>query len=68
MVHADLSAFNILMYRNKPYIIDLGQGVLLEHPNALEFLKRDIQNIVTYFRKYNIKADENKIFEKLVHR
>jgi RIO kinase 1 len=68
MVHADLSAFNILMYRNKPYLIDLGQGVLLEHPNALEFLKRDIQNIVTYFRKYNIKADENKIFEKLVHR
>jgi RIO kinase 1 len=68
IVHADLSAFNILMYRNKPYIIDLGQGVLLEHPNALEFLKRDIQNIVTYFRKYNIKADENKIFEKLVHR
>jgi RIO kinase 1 len=68
MVHADLSAFNILMYRNKPYLIDLGQGVLLEHPNSLEFLKRDIQNIVTYFKKYNVLADENKIFEELVHR
>lgn len=68
MVHADLSAFNILMYRNRPYLIDLGQGVLLEHPNALEFLKRDILNLVTYFKKYNIKADENKIFEKIIRR
>jgi len=68
MVHADLSAFNILMYRNKPYLIDLGQGVLLEHPNALEFLKRDLLNLVTYFKKYNIKADENNIFEKIIQR
>jgi RIO kinase 1 len=66
MVHADLSAFNILMHRNKPYLIDIGQGVLLEHPNAQEFLKRDILNIVTYFRKYSIIADENYIFEKIV--
>lgn len=68
MVHADLSAFNILMYKNKPYLIDLGQAVLLEHPNSLEFLKRDILNLVTYFKKYNIKADENKIIEKIIHR
>ena len=68
MVHADLSAFNILMFRNKPYLIDLGQAVLLEHPNSLEFLKRDILNIVTYFKKYNIKADVNNIFEKIVHK
>lgn len=68
MVHADLSAFNILMYKNKPYLIDLGQAVLLEHPNSLEFLKRDITNLVTYFKKYNIKADENKIIEKIIHR
>jgi len=65
MVHADLSAFNILMFRNKPYLIDVGQGVLLEHPNALEFLRRDISNIVSYFKKYSIKADENTIFERI---
>ena len=65
MVHADLSAYNILMYKNKPYLIDLGQSVLLEHPNAQEFLKRDISNLVTYFKKYNIKADENDILKKI---
>lgn len=69
LVHSDLSPFNILMYKNKPYLIDLGQGVLLEHPNALEFLKRDVLNLVTFFKKkYNIKADENYIYEKIVHK
>ena len=42
LVHGDISAYNVLIHDNKPYLIDLGQGVLVEHPNALEFLKRDI--------------------------
>lgn len=67
LVHGDISAYNILIHKNKPYLIDLGQGVLTEHPNALDFLKRDIQNIVKYFKKYNIKADENKIYKKIVN-
>jgi RIO kinase 1 len=66
LVHADLSAFNILMFQQKPYIIDVGQAVLLEHPSSLEFLKRDIHNIVHYFKKYGIKSDEREIFEKLM--
>ncbi len=66
-VHSDLSAFNILYYRKKPYIIDLGQGVLLDHPRSLEFLKRDIDNIVRHFKKYNIKADVSKIYKKIVN-
>jgi RIO kinase 1 len=66
IVHADLSAFNILMFRQKPYIIDVGQGVLLDHPSSLEFLKRDIYNIVHYFKKYGIESNEQLIFEQLV--
>ena len=65
LVHSDLSAFNILMYRRKPYLIDLGQGVLLEHPQAHEFLKRDIHNIVTYFKKHGIKANETSIYKNI---
>ena len=65
IVHADLSPFNILYYRGKPYIIDVGQAVLLDHPQALEFLKRDIKNLVWYFKKYGIKGDEEKIFTKI---
>ncbi len=66
IVHADLSAFNILMFRQKPYLIDIGQGVLLDHPSSSEFLKRDIHNIVHYFKKYDIEGNEREIFENLV--
>ena len=65
IVHGDISAFNVLIFKNKPYLIDFGQGVLIEHPNALEFLKRDIHNMVSYFKKFNILADENEIFENI---
>ena len=68
LVHGDISAFNVLMYKNKPYLIDLGQGVLIEHQNALEFLKRDIHNLVNYFKKFNIQADENKIYNTITKR
>ena len=66
LVHADLSAYNILMYKNKPFIIDIGQGVLLEHPLANEFLKRDIHNIVQFFTKFEIAADEEKIIHTIL--
>ena len=65
LVHSDISAYNVLIHENQPYLIDLGQGVLLEHPNAHEFLKRDIHNIVSYFKKFNIQADEDIIYEKI---
>jgi len=66
LVHGDISAFNILYHKNKCYLIDLGQGVLTEHPNALEFLKRDIKNVVSYFNKYNIRADAEEIYNKIL--
>jgi RIO kinase 1 len=66
IVHADLSAFNILIFRKKPYIIDVGQAVLLDHPAAMDFLRRDIHNIVHYFKKYGIEGNEQTIYEKLM--
>ena len=65
LVHSDMSAFNVLIYKDQPYIIDLGQGVLLEHQNAHEFLKRDIHNIVKFFKKYDIESDEIKIYNDI---
>ena len=66
LVHADMSAYNILIYKNKPYLIDLGQAVLTNHPNSHDFLKRDITNIVNYFKKYNIIEDEIKIYKNII--
>jgi RIO kinase 1 len=65
LVHGDLSMFNVLMHKNQPYIIDVGQSVLKEHPLAYDFLKRDIHNIVHYFKKYGITANEEEIYAKI---
>ncbi|MFA5102861.1 MAG: serine protein kinase RIO [Candidatus Thermoplasmatota archaeon] len=66
LVHADLSAFNILLFRQKPYVIDAGQAVLLDHPSSQEFLKRDIHNVVQHFKKYSVEGDEHAIYETLL--
>ncbi len=66
LVHADLSAFNVLLFRQKPYVIDVGQAVLLDHPSSSEFLKRDIHNVLHYFKKYDIESNEQELFEALV--
>lgn len=49
LVHGDLSEYNILYWKNGPVIIDVSQAVLLSHPLALDFLARDLKNILRYF-------------------
>ena len=66
LVHSDLSAFNVLIYRKRPYLIDLGQAVVLEHPLSHEFLRRDVHNMVQFFRRYDIQGDETEIYENIV--
>ena len=66
LVHADLSPYNIVIYRQKPYIIDVSQAVLTEHPHAQDFLKRDIKNIIQYFKKYGVDNDINHIYEQII--
>ena len=63
LVHADLSPYNVLMYKDKPYLIDLGQGVVLEHPMSSEFLKRDVHNIVHFFHRYGVKSKEQDLID-----
>jgi RIO kinase 1 len=65
LVHGDLSPYNILLYRQKPYIIDVGQAVLLEHPLAQDLLKRDINNITTFFNTWDIPLNPSKILKDI---
>jgi RIO kinase 2 len=58
MIHADLSEYNILMEDGKCVIIDWPQWIETAHPNAEVTLHRDLDNILTYFkRKYQLKYD-----------
>ncbi|EKE42086.1 hypothetical protein ENUP19_0273G0013 [Entamoeba nuttalli] len=54
MVHADLSEYNLLWWKNKVYVIDVGQSIELSHPQANDFLRMDCVNISTYFNKIGI--------------
>jgi RIO kinase 1 len=54
LIHGDLSEFNIIFYLEEPIIIDISQGVLTDHPDAKEFLLRDIKNLLRYFSVYKI--------------
>ncbi len=64
LVHADLSEFNIL-FRNKPYLIDMGQSVTRDHPRALSFLMRDIRNINRFFRGRCSLRGDTDIFREI---
>jgi RIO kinase 1 len=66
LVHADLSGFNILNFDEKPVLIDMSQTTPLDNPNVKEYLKRDIHNICTLFKKWGIKAEENEVLKKII--
>jgi len=64
LVHGDLSEFNIFKTENGLMLFDLASGVDIHHPNAHEFLKRDINNISKFFVKRGLTvANPNDIFE-----
>ena len=65
LVHADLSAFNILNFDEKPVFIDFSQATILDHPRATEFLERDIKNICSFFSKLGLKIDEEKVIKSI---
>ena len=51
LIHGDFSEYNIFKTINGLVVFDLGSAVDLRHPNAHEFLKRDINNITRFFNK-----------------
>ena len=61
LVHADLSEYNILVEGTdkaatewRARMIDVGQAVLKTHPMAKQFLQRDVENLVKFFRRKGV--------------
>lgn len=64
IIHGDLSAYNILWWNNKPYIIDLPQALdIRDNPNKDKILKRDIDNVINYFQGY-FEIDPEKVYKR----
>ncbi len=67
LVHADYSEYNIFKTDDGLVLFDLGSAVDLKHPNAKEFLKRDINNITRFFSKRGIAVnDPTKVLKEII--
>ena len=65
--HGDLSAYNILWWKNHPWIIDVPQTEAVNKwsdMNKIELiLQRDIYNVLKYFESYGIERDPEHILK-----
>lgn len=54
LIHADFSEYNILLHEGRLCIIDVSQAVEHDHPQALEFLRKDCANITDFFHRKQV--------------
>jgi RIO kinase 2 len=68
VVHSDLSEHNVIVKPNLHVVlIDWPQWIKSDSVNALEYLRRDIYNILRFFeRKFGIKRDLEEVFKKVI--
>jgi RIO kinase 1 len=66
LVHADLSEFNIFKFSGERVLFDMGSAVLRSHPQAEEFLRRDVSNMVRFFRKRGIYEKDAEAWLKVL--
>jgi len=60
LVHCDYSEYNIFKDQTGITVFDLGSAVDLQHPGAMQFLKRDISNITRFFVKRGMNVPNPK--------
>jgi RIO kinase 1 len=66
-VHADLSAFNLLWWQDKLWLIDFPQAVdVTTNPHAFEYLHRDLTNIGRWFARHGEVIAIDELFAKLI--
>ena len=57
-VHGDLSAYNVLWWRERAVLIDFSQTVeIVTHPAARELLARDVTSLARHFRRLGLTID-----------
>lgn len=66
LVHGDLSGFNILIKDDEPVIIDISQGMVVDHPLSRELLNRDINNLAKDFKKLGLKITKEEIKSRIM--
>jgi RIO kinase 1 len=66
-VHADLSAYNLLWWDDRIWVIDLPQAVdLVSSPHGFTLLHRDIANICDWFARRGVAADADELYGEVL--
>jgi len=50
----------------RPVLIDMGQAVLTSHPKAMDFLQRDLRNIVAFFQKLGLNLSHEDVCKEIL--
>jgi RIO kinase 1 len=66
-VHADLSAFNVLWWEDRVWLIDFPQAVdVTTNHHAFEYLYRDVTNVGRWFARHGEPFDVDPLYAELV--
>jgi RIO kinase 1 len=66
-VHADLSPYNLLWWRDRLWMIDFPQAVdLLQNPHGFDLLHHDVITMTTWFTRKGITCDGEALFADLL--
>ncbi|MEE8113262.1 MAG: RIO1 family regulatory kinase/ATPase, partial [Nitrososphaerales archaeon] len=65
LVHADLSEYNIFKGKTELVLFDLASAVDISHPQAQNFLIRDLNNVNRFFMKQKVSVEGiDRIFKR----
>lgn len=63
LAHGDLSAYNLLWWRDRVWFIDFPQAVdLAANPQGISYLHRDVDNIAIWFGRRGLDLDAEATF------
>lgn len=66
-VHGDLSAYNLLWWEGRTWIIDLPQCVeIASNADALQILFRDVETVAGWFRSRRVDFDPGEVYAELL--
>ena len=66
-VHADLSPYNLLWWRDRIWMIDFPQAVdLLQNPHGFDLLHHDVTTMATWFTRKGLPCDGEALYADLL--
>jgi RIO kinase 1 len=66
-VHADLSPYNVLWWRDRLWMIDFPQAVdLLQNPHGFDLLHHDVTTMCTWFARKGVDCDGEALYGRIL--